>query len=155
MPFECALETWPGQPALSVRVRTSVDQLRQVLGQTYGAIAGYLAGLGEAPAGPPFTAYHNMDMTDLDVEIGFPVARPLAGRGEIDPARMPGGRVATCRFTGPYSELKPAYEALTCWVAEGGHEPTGVAYELYLNDPAVTPPDRLETRIVFPLSSPA
>jgi effector-binding domain-containing protein len=58
-----------------------------------------------------------------------------------------------CRFRGPYSELPRAYEALTRWLAEAGEEPSGVADEIYLSDPSVTPPDELETEILFPLQS--
>jgi len=39
--------------------------------------------LGEKPLEAAFAAYYNMDMENLDVEMGFPVAKPLAGRGEI------------------------------------------------------------------------
>jgi effector-binding domain-containing protein len=150
--LQCSIEDWPGQPALTVRLRTPVERLPQVMGSSYGAIAGYLAQLGEQPAGAPFAAYHNMDMKDLDVEIGFPVYRPLPPRDEIQAGKIPDGPVATCRFTGPYGEIHSAYEALTRWMAEQGHRPTGVAYELYLNDPTVTPPAELETQIAFPLT---
>jgi effector-binding domain-containing protein len=34
---------------------------------------------------------------------------------------------------------------------ENGYQPTGVAYEVYLNDPDETPPEELQTQIAFPL----
>jgi len=122
-----------------------------VLGQAYGAIAQYLGELGEQPAGPPFVIYHNDDMQDLDVEIGFPVARELPSKGDIQASEIPGGKVATCLYVGPYAEIEPAYAALSEWMRENGHEATGVAYEMYLNDPQQTPPAELQTQIVFPL----
>jgi effector-binding domain-containing protein len=122
-----------------------------VSGQTYGAIARYLAELGEQPAGAPFAAYYNMDMQDLDVEIGFPVTRPLRGKGEIHPGEIPGGLMASVMHIGPYPDCGLAYEALTQFVKDQGHTATGVAYEMYLNDPSVTPPQELMTQVVFPL----
>jgi len=122
-----------------------------LLGEAYGRIAAYLAGSGEIPAGAPFTAYYNMDMQDLDVEIGFPVSKPLAGKDDIRASEIPGGKLAFALHTGPYSECGPAYEALTQFVKEHGFEATGVAYEFYLNDPQETPQAQLQTQIVFPL----
>jgi effector-binding domain-containing protein len=32
-----------------------------------------------------------------------------------------------------------------------GYTATGVAYEIYLNEPSDTPPEKLKTQIAFPL----
>jgi effector-binding domain-containing protein len=89
----------------------------------------------------------------LTVEIGFPVSRVLDGRGEIISSEIPGGKIATCQHTGPYSEIKPAYEELMRCVAKEGYEAVGVAYEFYLNDPSLTSPQELVTQIIFPLKT--
>ncbi len=151
MDFHCEIKEQPAQPTLSIRCRTSVQGLPQLLGEAYGRIAAYLAGSGETPAGAPFTAYYNMDMQDLDVEIGFPVSKSLAGKDDIQASEIPGGKLAFALHTGPYSECGLAYEALTQFVKEQGFEATGAAYEFYLNDPQETPQAQLQTQIVFPL----
>jgi effector-binding domain-containing protein len=120
-------------------------------GKVYATIAQYLGQLGEQPSGPPFVVYYNMDMQNLDVEIGFPVAKRLTGQGEIKTGELPSGTVATCLHVGPYSDIGSAYEALTHWVNEHGYTPTGVAYEVYLNDPAITRPEELRTQVMYPL----
>lgn len=151
MPHQCEVVERSPQPTLSIRTRTSVQKLPQVLGQVYGAIARHLAILGEQPAGPPFSAYYNMDMQNLDVEIGFPVSRTLHGKDDIQAGEIPGGKVATCLHVGPYTEIESAYNALSQWMEENGYEAAGVAYESYLNDPAQMPPQELKTQIAFPL----
>jgi effector-binding domain-containing protein len=151
MPITCEYKELPAQLTLEVRVKTRVEELPQVFAQWYGAIASYLVELGETPAGAPFAVYYNMDMQDLDMGIGFPVARSLPDKGEIRPGEIPGGRYATGLFTGPYSELGTAYDALNQWMAEQGYTPSGVAYEMYLNDPQQTPPQELKTLILFPI----
>ncbi len=103
------------------------------------------------PAGAPFVAYFNMDMQNLDIEIGFPVSHPLAGQGNIQPNQIFGGKLATCLYVGPYSDVGPAYDALTKFVKDKGVEATGVAYEFYLNDPQTVQPSELQTQIYFPL----
>ena len=149
--YLCEVKEQPAQLTLSVRTWTPVQDLPDVLGQAFGAVAHYLADLGEQPAGPPFTIYYNMDMQNLDVEMGFPVARGLPGKGEIQASQISGGKFATCLHTGPYSEVGQAYSALSAWMQENKHEPTGIAYEMYLNDPSETPPEALQTQIMFPL----
>ena len=149
MTYPCQFVEQSAQPVLSVRTRTTVQNLPSLLGKAYGEIAHYLGELGEQPAGPPFTIYYNMDMQDLDIEAGVPVAKRLAGRGEIQTSELPAGTVATCLYTGPYSDMAPAYGALTQWVAERGYEPTGVVYEVYLSDPNETPPQEMKIQIVF------
>ena len=80
MLYQCELLDRSAQPTLVIRTRTAVQNLPQVLGQAYGAILQYAGSLGVQPCGAPFVAYHNMDMQDLDIEIGFPFAQALTGQ---------------------------------------------------------------------------
>jgi effector-binding domain-containing protein len=153
MSYNCEILEKPAQPSLAIRTRTAVADLPQLMGKSYQAIAQLLGELGEQPAGPPYAAYFNMEMQNLDVEVGFPVHHVLSGKGQIVAGEIPGGKLASCQFTGPYSDMVPAYEALQQWVSEEGYEATGVSYEVYLNDPAQTPPQELMTQIIFPLKS--
>lgn len=151
METTCTLVRYENRPALVLQRRASVNDLPQILEQAFGLLGQYLAELGENPVDAPCIGYFNMDMQNLDLEIGFPVARPLPGKGEIQPGALPAGESVTCIFTGPYNEVSVAYEALTGWMKMNGRVPTGVAYEHYLNDPRTTPPVQLQTRIEFPL----
>jgi effector-binding domain-containing protein len=130
-----------------------VENLPKVLGESYAAIGQYLGILGEMPGGAPFVAYYNMDMQNLDIEIGFPVSHPISGKAHIQAAEMPAGKYASCLHKGPYAELRPAYEALTNFVNEHNLETIGVVYEFYLNSPVEVPQEELKTQIVFPLVS--
>lgn len=151
MNFQCEIKEQNVQPTLSIRARTPIDGLPHLLGESYGKIAEYLAELAEQPAGAPFTAYYNMDMQDLDVEIGFPVSKPIVGKGDIQASEVPGGKLAFAMHVGRYADIAPAYDALSQFVKEQGFEPTGISYEFYLNDPEETPQEKLQTQIVFPL----
>lgn len=137
------------QPALSVRTRTNVTNLPQELGKAYGAIIAYLGETGVKAAGPAFAAYYNMDMENLDVEMGFPVEKTVAGKGDIKQSVIPAGRQASCMYKGPYGEMAPTYQSMTAWMNENGHVPTGVVYEFYFNSPMDVPESELLTKIVF------
>ena len=71
-------------------------------------------------------------LKNLDVEMGFPVTKVLAGSGPIQAGRLPECKVAVCMFTGPYQEMAPAYDELTAFVQAQGYEPSGITYEYYL-----------------------
>lgn len=152
MPYSCSVEERQPQATLSVRRRTPVEKLPEVIGSAFGAVYGYLMQVGVQPAGAPYVAYFNMDMQDLDVEIGFPVARALAGQGEVQSGQIDGGRAAMCLHVGPYDQLHLAYDVLMGWMKEKGYEAAGPAVEFYLNDPDTVAPEQLQTQIVLPLA---
>ncbi|MGB5910565.1 MAG: GyrI-like domain-containing protein [Promethearchaeia archaeon] len=146
---KCEVKEQKVQHSLSIRKTTSVQNLAEVLGESYMRIMHYMGEIGECPTGAPYTAYFNMDMQNLEVEIGFPVATKLPEKGDIKPSEIPAGKYASCIHTGPYNEMEPSYDALTKWVDNNGYKPSGIAYEFYLNDPGDTPPDKLQTQILF------
>lgn len=151
MTYQCQLIDRPTQPTLVIRTRASVQMMPQVLGQAWGAILQHAGQSGVQPSGPPFVAYHNMDMQDLDLEIGFPFAQQLKGEGEVLAGEIPGGKAAECLHVGPYDQLGATYGALQQWMTANGYTPSGAAYEFYLNDPQSTPAAELRTQVVFPL----
>jgi effector-binding domain-containing protein len=140
----------PVTHTLSIRTNTRVEDLPQLIGQSYGAVMQYMAELKEPVAAEPFVIYYNLDMQNLDVELGFPVSRELPANGEIKPSTLPTGPAARTTFTGPYEKMAPAYEGLGKFVTDNGREATGVSIEYYLTGPD-TPADQQITRIVFPI----
>ena len=153
MQYNCELVQQNEQPVLSVRTRSSVQDLPQTLAEAYEKIMTHMSELGENSVGAPYVAYYNMDMQDLDIEIGFPVAVELTSKGEVQASSIPARTAAACIHIGSYSAIEPAYTALGSWIKENGYESTGISYEYYLNDPSVTPPEQLQTRILFPLKN--
>lgn len=56
------------------------------------------------------------------------------------------------RHRGPYEGLPEAYEALAAWMAQHPeYRICGPAIDRYLNDPDITPPEQLETGVLFPV----
>jgi effector-binding domain-containing protein len=146
----CEIFEIPETHTLTIRTNTQVEKLPQLIGQTYGAIMQYLSELGEPISREPFVIYYNMDMQNLDVELGFPVSRELPAKGDIKPSHLPVGPAARSLYTGPYADMGPAYEELQKFIADKGFEPTGVSMEYYLTGPE-TPQEKHQTRIVFPI----
>lgn len=149
MSYNCEEIERDAQPVLSIRTITSIQQLPQLLGESYKKIMQYLGEQGETPASAPFVGYFNLDMQNMDVEIGIPVAKKLPEKGNIEVSEIPAGKYASCIYTGPYDKIAPAYKDLTEWAEKNGYETSGIAYELYLDDPGITTPEELKTQILF------
>jgi effector-binding domain-containing protein len=151
MTYECAVKNLAAQPVVSIRTRTAVQDLPALLAQTYLTILQCLGQAGGEPAGPPFVVYYNLDMQDLDMEIGFPVQQPFSSLETVQNSEIPAGRYATTLHIGPYNQMDAAYGALNSWIQQNSFQATGAAYEFYLNDPREVDPKDLQTRILFPL----
>lgn len=151
MSCECALQSLPARAVAYIRTRVAVQDLPPTVGASYEEIGSCLREAGAFYAGPPYVAYYNMDMQDLDVEIGVPITGSLVGVGRVQYREMPAYRAATLLYIGPYEQIGAGYEALMAWVAAQGLEISGTGIEWYLNDPTNVPPQALQTLITFPL----
>ena len=151
MEYEVKLLDLPAQPVLIMRSVLPVGKLPEFFGKAFGGVMAYLGEIGEAPTGMPFGAYYNLDMNALEVEAGFPVAHKLPDRGEIQCKEIPAGKFISTIHRGAYDTMAPAYEAMTEWARTNHLEPSGVAYEYYLNDPSEDPSIVAETEVRFPV----
>jgi len=151
--FQCEIRAYGASPALTIRLTTRASDIARLFDEGYASIMRYLDSLGKAAVGPPFAVYYTMDMERLDVEFGFPVEEGIEGNDSITASSTPSGKAATCLYIGPYEEVEPAYDALMQWIDENDFESTGVAYEIYLNDPGSTLPDFLKTQVSLFLKS--
>lgn len=78
----------------------------------------------------------------------FPMPAPLV---EV---LVPAGRHAVMTYTGPYAGLSAAYDYLYCTWLPGSGQEVGSApvFEHYLNSPATTAPEKLQTEVCLPLA---
>jgi effector-binding domain-containing protein len=90
-------------------------------------------------------------MQDLDLEIGYPVAKKLADKDNMKASEIAAGKYASTVHVGPYETMEPTYDALNKWIKDNGHEVEGPAIELYFNDPGEVGPENTRTEIQFPL----
>jgi effector-binding domain-containing protein len=147
----CEIVSRPVQPTVCLHTVAPVSELPRVLGEAFSLLMAHLGKHGELPAGPPFVGYCNMDMQALEIEVGFPVSRTLPAEGRVEACEIPAGEYASTIHVGPYQTIERAYAALSEFIASRGREATGISYEFYLNDPAITPQDQLQTQILFGL----
>lgn len=106
------------------------------------------------------------DPANLRTDVCLAVHKPAAPVGDVKVKTIPGGRFAVFSHTGPYDGLGAVYDAIYGeWVPENctcgddcdcsddcrctlRDEPV---FEIYLNDPATTAPEKLRTDIYVPV----
>ncbi len=155
MPYSCEISSIDPHPAVTIKSRVNVEDLPDVFASSFESLVEYLEEIDEDIAGPPFAIYYNVEMEDLDVEMGLPVTRDIPGKGNITSREIAIEKAASTIHTGPYEEIESAYLALAEWMNDNGHEPEGASYEFYLNDPGTTAPEDLQTVIFIPVKQAA
>jgi AraC family transcriptional regulator len=148
------------QPSVAVRLQQPMTELD--LGALFDIhlpnIADQIANLGGEPAGAPYGRYHQFGPDRVDVEIGIPVAMPVANlrpladceAGEMGSSELPGGEAAVVVHRGPYDTLPGAYDALHDWIHAQGRDEGPGPWESYIDDPSeVSDPTQLRTEVVW------
>ena len=92
-------------------------------------------------------------VAQLRSHAGLVLPDDLAISAPMEEVILPEGRHAVLTFTGPYAGLPAAYDQLyALWLPQSGEEPGECpAFEIYLNSPLDTPPEKLVTEIHLPL----
>ncbi len=89
------------------------------------------------------------------VEMGeqIPITVAAEADGPAPPGTRPGllppGLFACATHVGPYDQINLTAHALLTWCAERGHSPGGPIREVYLSNPADTPPESLITQLMI------
>ena len=153
----------PPAPTVAVRVQQPFADLD--IGALFDIhipnIADRLSDLGGTAAGAPYARYHEFGPERADIELGIPVAAPVANLrpiadgapGEACNAELPGGEVAAAVHQGSYNGLADAYRQLREWIASQGRRDGAGPWESYVTDPTeVSDPSQLRTEIFWPLA---
>lgn len=137
------------QPTLAVKGLTAMQDIPAFLAKAYGEIAEYGQLHNIQFTGAPYAMYFNMDMDNLEIEAGFPVAGIFEGSGNVICGNLPGGRQFMTTHTGPYDGLAQTYDKVSEYAEENNIAFETTMYEQYLNSPEETEPEKLVTEIYF------
>jgi len=143
----------PEQPILYIRTKTDMAGLPDVIGGGFTKISSYLKELDEMLTDLPFVAYpgyDSMDENNIEVIVGFHIAKLLPEKEDIKSMMLPERKVIFSMYRGKYEDMAPLYIEIAQWIKDNGYEGTGTSYEYYYNGPN-TPEEDLLTRIVMPL----
>lgn len=137
---------------------TNSEAIAAAMGQSYGAIMGYMGEQGINPAGMPFVISKKWSPETNEYEFiaGMPTQELHKSTNEAMIAQTwPGGMMGTAIHYGKYDNLSATYEALEKYIAENGYEIIGMPIEQYMNDPGDTAEKDLQTLLAFPVKKKA
>lgn len=151
-PGEVEIHRVHAREAAVVRTTVAPDGLPAAVREGLATVARAAGESAVGLAGPPFVRYLEWGPERVVADIGFPVVRPTPTVGEVRPATLPGGRVASIVHVGPYETIASTYVALRDWLTDTGRGELGPMWEVYWTDPASEPdPSTWRTEIVVPL----
>ena len=145
--FVCELQELAPVAALVIRAYAAVADIGALFESGFGEMEHLLQRQGKKRPDTSFAHYYGMNNGKIEVEFGFPVDESVHGGGRAVIATAPSGKAVGCQYIGPYADIEPAYTALMKWVNDNGLTMNGEAYEIYLDDPFLTPPDQLRTQV--------
>ncbi len=154
MPYQVLVKQVPAQHIAAVRRHASMATIGKDVSEGFATVATATVQAGIPLVGPPFLVMFDVidQDSDGDIEVGFPVAMPFPGAGDVVGEEVPAMTVAAAVHHGPYDEIGPAYHTVQGWIQEHGHQVVGPPREVYLTDPAqVTDPADYLTEVQFPI----
>lgn len=135
----------PEQRVFSIRETIGVDQYHDFFARLYRETAAR----GLTQAGPIQMLYHDAEFNPQRSDVE---AQMVVAQDGPDVKRKPACLCAAVQHRGPYERLQYAYDALCAWMAEHPeYRICGPAMDRYFGDPDNTPPDQLETGVLFPV----
>lgn len=129
----------PVFPKISIKRKFSYNELADVTTECYQKLMAYLESEQMYPMEGLFLRYYDMDIRkfdrkNLNVEIGYTLARPLPGNGEIEAGFTEGGRFVSCMFRGDHFQALQVYGEIAIWLNENGYSLETYAEENFYND---------------------
>lgn len=139
---------------LFVSANSGVDAegMRNVIAAAYGSINGYMALNNLSYAGAPLTITTSWDDKAWSFDAAIPTEYGSLGGDEVVKAGVTSsGKAVQWIHTGPYTQLGESIGKLYAWIAVQGLKPRERLMAEYLNDPAQTAPELLQTQLSIPV----
>ena len=136
----------------AIKMTRPVTQIGPAMGEAFPKIYHAVVSSGVEPAGMPLARYYDFGETETTFECAIPVPEPFTGDGEVEPSTVGGGEAAFALHVGPYDKLGETWSEIMAWLAEQGRLPSGPTWEIYVDDPQETDPDKMKTELYVPLA---
>ncbi|WP_257385905.1 GyrI-like domain-containing protein [Tahibacter caeni] len=124
----------PQQTAV-IRFTVPREEMPRVMHAAIDELVGAITAQDAGPAGPMYTFHHRNPTDSFDLEVGFPVRKPVAPVGRVQPGQLPAATVARTVYRGPYEGLGQAWGEFMRWIEAGGRRSAGTLWERYVRGP--------------------
>src|SRR5690625_4471520 len=116
-------------------------EMNSLMDGTFSHLISALEEVGIQPIGPAFALHHRQPVSTADVEVGFPVDKPLTetlllpSELEVTGSVLPAGRVGWISHIGGYGGLAEAWGAFTAEIGDSEEQMTHPFWEFYVTPP--------------------
>lgn len=127
------------------------DITPDIFAKDYGMVAEFIGKAGKTPGLPISIAHNYSDETKImDMENGMLTEVEMKAGESMTSGKIPAGKVAKFVYMGPYEGTAAAWGAFMGTLMKE-YKPRWSGYEVYVNDPETTTPDKYETWLMQPI----
>ena len=129
--------------------RMEPQEIGDAMGKTFQSVWEFMQSSGIDGTGKVMAVYHTYDPQMMTFRAGFSVAPGDAGKAQAPVCydTTPAGTVIHFQHKGAYSKLQDSYVEMAAHLQREGLKTASPCWEVYLNDPFVTPEDELLTDV--------
>ena len=138
--------------ALTIRRTVPQSGLGALFDEVFPRLPTAITTQGAQPVGVPFARYHNGDPKAFDVETGIAFIGSVTSPSGAKISELPGGPAAKVLHIGTYETLHDEYARIERWIADQGKKPGIGPWECYVDDPSITPQEKVRTEVYWPIA---
>ncbi|MEL6681721.1 MAG: GyrI-like domain-containing protein [Pseudomonadota bacterium] len=143
-------KTLPEQPYLYVERECPYGpEIAEAMGSGFAAVFGHVSAQGITPLSMPMSIYLGMDPEILRFRAAVMVNAEDAAKadGDVKAATLPAGDAMSTMHLGSYDKMNETHQALWQYMETEKTPAKMPVWEIYIDDPAKTPADKLRTEI--------
>lgn len=119
-----------------------MSEMREIFDSTFSAMGALIESGVIQPTGPAFSLHHRMPTDSVTMDVGLPVATPLAEPVAtetgvvLEPSVIPAGTIARMSHIGSFDGLPTAWSTFMEAIATAGKKPKLPFWEIYVTEPS-------------------
>ncbi len=141
---------------IGIKSEVSLDDpnaIKEMMGQSFGELMGYVAAAGKQPAGMPICVYHDMGSDMIVMEPAIPTAESMEVKHDkIEAQQINASKVVKGIHLGDYEKLGASHDEITAYMQANNLTLNGNPWEQYVNDPSTVDTTKWETHIYYPVN---
>lgn len=123
------------QDTAVIRLTLAASDMPTHVGPAAQELIAAITAQGAGPAGPMYSYHLRRPSDTFDFELGFPVSKPVAATGRVQPGQLPATRVARTVYTGGYEGLGGGWGEFMQWIDGNGLRGAETLWERYVRGP--------------------
>ena len=151
------VETLKPQPFAYITLTAKVPEMPKAMGDGFDRLSAAFAAAKAEMAGMPMCHYTDYDEQSATFDLGFP-ARPdqleALREAGLSIGETPSGRSMKATHIGPYDTVVETYNKMTEAMKKQGLVGAHDMWETYFSPPE-TPPEKIRTDVIWPVSEAA